>query len=749
MQNNFYKKYIFIPDLMLVSVWAIFAARYSLDASICVIAIILLRIALCFQMRDHSKWTLFSACSFLFAYIYIPGNSCFEYVTQEMGYYLMYIFERQEALSIYTDTHYSYPSVWIFVLQIFWIAWNMIMPVIVGLVQLRKFHKDKFRKTLMLCLALSVVEIGTYCAFYYNSILISIVIIGFALAPYLLWIYRHSTSTFERISSDKDFTTYVSIIAIVLSSILIGLREVYILRPIALMTFPLFIYYVVVSSEKKTPQLYSCALVISGFAFWLSLGGSLGIRIGLMTISASFIVYVGIKMMKDLHRKLVPLLFVIAIPCLIYPMICGYNPYTVLHAENTRPFLKSINTRNGLFVIEKNGKYGFRDRYDEIIAPRYEKIEVMDANGRVVSLGICDTTFNSAGFSCHHYGVYDLKKHKFIINPDSVDVDYVYRVDDNTYLFYKAYNRGYEDIIAQLILPGYYYADYYDDPHLEPYFEDEDNPESYFLGLGYQIGEDYDGRDISDLRFPNKHAHNIFAKFLAIRPDKESPMNDLNRARAFKRFVDDSSYYKGDTELALKHIADAIIPLNTEVNGEPTTYQLYLNHISNIRMALVYDELIAQSFWVTKTEYKAYHNLCKALFNGYFSNSPWKGYYEEPYQNVLVKYQEWYDKRRKDVVLETSLWNGHTIQVENQKSLKDIEEVNNLLAPLAPTTDDPYRFNKTWLEIHTVLNDWYEARCLVADEMEGKRKEQYMILTKEILARHYDDISFIISGKSL
>lgn len=748
MENNFYKKYLFIPDLTLISVWSLFAARYTVDASISVIVIIILRIALCFQLRNHGKWVLYSACTFLFAYIYMPGNSCFEYATQSMGYHIWYLFDSKSALSTYTEPHYSYPSNWILALQVFWIGWNIIMPVIVGIVQLLKRSKKQILRTFCLCSIVSLTEIVFYCSFYHYSTAISLFTIGFAIFPYVRWLIINRQSRRMKILSDRDFITYTSIVAIFLAAVLIGLREVYLLRPIALMTFPVFIYYAVVTSVRSTPRLYACVLAISGFAFWLSLQSLLETKIVCMTISFGGILYVGVKMKNSIHRIFVPILFVFAIPFLLYPTICGYNPYTVLYAENTRPFLKNIYTRNGLFVTQKDGKYGLRDRYGEILSPRYQKFEVLDPKGRVISVEICDSTFNGAGLSYPHYGIYDLRKQQFIINPDSVDVDFIYHKDDETYQLHKTYRDDYE-ILAELIMPGYYYSDYFADPHLEPYFEDEDNPVSYFLGLGYQMGDDYDGRDITDLKFPNKHAHNIFARFLAIIHEKESPMNDLNRAKAFQRFVDDSPYYKGNTALAIKHIEDAIAPLNAEVNGEPILYQAYLRDLASIRMSLAYSDLLAESYWVTDVEYRTYHNLCTALFNGYFTNRSWHGHYEEPYQTVLAKSRRWYEDRAHNVVLETRLWNGDTINIEKGDGIKNIDEVNHMLLPLAPTKDNPYRFYKTWLELHTALNEWYKARCLVAEELKGKQKQQYIMLTNQILTRHYDDIRDIVSGQSL
>lgn len=65
MIRNIYSKKMFIIDLILVSVWALFFSRYCSPGLLLLIPI---RIALCFEMQRKSPWTLISAIGFLLAY---------------------------------------------------------------------------------------------------------------------------------------------------------------------------------------------------------------------------------------------------------------------------------------------------------------------------------------------------------------------------------------------------------------------------------------------------------------------------------------------------------------------------------------------------------------------------------------------------------------------------------------------------------------------------------------------------------
>ena len=68
MIRNLYGNKMFIADLILTSIWALFFSRYC-NSLLLLALMIPIRIALCFEMEHKSPWTLISATGFLIAYI--------------------------------------------------------------------------------------------------------------------------------------------------------------------------------------------------------------------------------------------------------------------------------------------------------------------------------------------------------------------------------------------------------------------------------------------------------------------------------------------------------------------------------------------------------------------------------------------------------------------------------------------------------------------------------------------------------
>ena len=58
MTRNFYVKKMFIADLIITTIWALFTCRYALSGGYGPFLYIFIRIALCFEMQCKSPWTL-------------------------------------------------------------------------------------------------------------------------------------------------------------------------------------------------------------------------------------------------------------------------------------------------------------------------------------------------------------------------------------------------------------------------------------------------------------------------------------------------------------------------------------------------------------------------------------------------------------------------------------------------------------------------------------------------------------------
>lgn len=66
------------------------------------------------------------------------------------------------------------------------------------------------------------------------------------------------------------------------------------------------------------------------------------------------------------------------------------------------------------------------------------------------------------------YGVYDLRKRIFVVDPDNIEVAELEKIDDRSFKLINPDGRHF----ATLYLPGEYRGVYFSDAHVEPHFAD-------------------------------------------------------------------------------------------------------------------------------------------------------------------------------------------------------------------------------------------------------------------------------------
>lgn len=69
MKQNIYGKKMFVADLIITSFWALFSILNSLWGAWPILIYILMRIALCFEMKHKSPWAVF--CNRVHAMLYM------------------------------------------------------------------------------------------------------------------------------------------------------------------------------------------------------------------------------------------------------------------------------------------------------------------------------------------------------------------------------------------------------------------------------------------------------------------------------------------------------------------------------------------------------------------------------------------------------------------------------------------------------------------------------------------------------
>lgn len=125
MERIIYGKKMLVADLIITSIWALFATKSTPEIEYWELAVILMRIVLSFQLFDYSRWSGYSAIIFACAstYVFLPAPG-------EMIYYALYIFDWNTAnwFCLHPDSHEF--RVCLYIVWSLLIVWLVLMPII-------------------------------------------------------------------------------------------------------------------------------------------------------------------------------------------------------------------------------------------------------------------------------------------------------------------------------------------------------------------------------------------------------------------------------------------------------------------------------------------------------------------------------------------------------------------------------------------------------------------------------------------
>lgn len=431
MKHYFYGKKMFIIDLILVSIWSFFFSRYSSPG---LMLLILIRIALCFEMHRKSPWTLVSAIGFMLAYICAEN---FSKPFERMFYsFFCAIGESKLMVDIFSEPFEWEMKAWIGSISALWFVWLAVLPIVVG-IRLRNIGKIQWTRKWIWIYLVPLVGLCTWVMFDEGSvggILLGLVI---SLLPVIYWsIYeRKGSSLIQTIINQKEIRWYLAYSVFMLFTITIGLTDIYSLKLTGLLIMPPLFYILLTRSMNAGVVLTRICLALSaaGLCYWLTLNNGETETVILFIIAFGLIAYSGVAMVSKIHKWLYPLILVTAIPFMIVPSILRLNPYVVTDADYTRMYLTNLSVRNGVYVVEKyvernetdstyvcGRKYGLRDRYGIMLPIKYDELKTIDRQGRYVA------TISPVRYGCmkadQRYGIYDLRKRMFVVDPDNVEV---------------------------------------------------------------------------------------------------------------------------------------------------------------------------------------------------------------------------------------------------------------------------------------------------------------------------------------
>lgn len=751
MKHYLYGKKVFIIDLILVSIWSFFFSRCSSPG---LMLLVLIRVALCFEMDRKSPWTLVSAIGFMLAYI------CADNLSKpfERMFYSFFcaIGKSKLMVDIFSKPFEWEMEVWIGSISALWFVWLAVLPIVVG-IRLRNISKIQWTRK---WIWISLVPFTGLCSWVmYDEGAVGGILLGLviSLMPVIYWsIYeRRGRSLIQTIINQKEIRWYLAYSVFMLFTVTIGMKDISSLKLVGVLTLPALFYIMLTRSMNAGIVLTRICVALSaaGLCYWLTFDyGQTGTVI-LLIIALALIVYSAVVMIVKMRNWMPSLILSTTIPLVIVPGILGLNPYVVTDADYTRMYLTNLSVRNGVYVVEKyveitepdtpyfcGRKYGLRDRYGIILPIVYDELKPVDRWGRYIA------TKSPNKYGCmkadQRYGVYDLRKRVFVVNPDNLEVAELEKIDDKSFKLINPEGRYF----ATLYLAGEYRGVYFADAHIEPHFVEGETSVAEFIERAQNPELDIDNPYWKTMRKENPHAYKILVQMISLSGEESSPMNDLNYARAIREIINNDTYYRGNVEKALDDVANLSETItDSGSQADINTWTDYLRLISSIRASLAYDSILkdaGDNEWVN-TEYVSWHNLMEVMayyLDELYSTETYGAVPEEKNSRITA----WIEYRRSCIEAEYKILDNklmYSINSAKANSIKVKSEYQELFSKFH-SYSDPYYYNPMWNEIKTAFDEWQFSRVKLAEQLEPHTALSYREYSSEVV----DSIFSFIKG---
>lgn len=742
MKRNIYSKKMFIADLILVSVWALFFSRYCSPGLLLLIPI---RIALCFEMQRKSPWTLISAIGFLLAY------SCVDDFSRPFGRMFYNFFcaigESELMVKIFSEPFEWEMKAWIEAISALWYIWLVVLPLVIGICLNNIGRIVWSNKWIWIYLA----PLSALCVWaMIEEGEVGFILLGFVISflPVVYWsIYdRHGRSPIQLLLRDRSIGWYLLYVALFLSAITVGLKDITSLKLIGLIIFPAAFYILLSVSLRLGTILTRCciALSISGWLYWLTFDTGKTGTIVLLCVAIGLIVFAGITMIIRTKTWKESLILVLVVPTVLIPCTLGLNPYVVTDADYTRMYVTNVSVRNGVYVVEKyyennddgqpfvyGRKYGLRDRYGIILPIEYTELKTLNRWGRYIVTNSPDRYGNLK--SDQRYGVFDLRSRTFIVDPKNLDVSELEKIDDRSFKLINPEGRYF----ATLYLPGEYRGRFYPEAHVEPQFANAEMSVEEFIGKAQNPDLDIDNQYWKAMRRKNPHAYRLLVVMLELGGEESSPINDLNYARALREIINGDVYYRGNIDKALNEVAKlSEIMTDSGSQTDINTWTDCLRLIASIRTSLAYDSLTSgmPDNELLKKEYVAWHNLIEAMayyLDYLYSSETYRAVPEEKNTTIIG----WLDQRRVSIGKERDILSGnlvYSIDPAKNDSVRMDSDFRDFFLNFHSYAVPNY-YHPMWNEIKAAFDEWRFIREKIAEELDPHRSLSYLEYTKEVV----------------
>lgn len=443
MKSVVYSNKLLVTDLIVTSIWALFAAKCTPDIESWELVAILIRIALCFRMYAKSDWMGYSAMVFAGAYLMLPNHFAFGFQHAVTGiiYYTLHIIVWDIANDTFLHLDRIGFNVAYYVLWLLLSIWLVLIPLIVSISCKKLF---KFPRWCWIILVLFYVHVilgicGFVSVWYRTS---AICFAAVCLLPDIYWVVRYGRkqSLVYILTANRPLMFYGAFVALFLAAIVIGVRNLYILRFIGFLTFPPIFYVLLAKSvgTRRIPTYDTVFVSVCGAGYWFCSGLGQTPKIICLSVAVLICLVVGIRLIRQSSSIFAGLFLFIGTTGILCPAMYGMNPYVVTDAKHYRLYMKKPGAYNGLYVIDNyDGVCGLRSRYCEILPMKYSTFDILNDSDE--NILCCKERVNDDESDSSYlwkYTFFNINRREFIQIPENISITKIKPVRKGVYKLY-------------------------------------------------------------------------------------------------------------------------------------------------------------------------------------------------------------------------------------------------------------------------------------------------------------------------
>lgn len=461
MKRSLYGKRMFVADLLIVSIWALFAWHFCWSG-FTMPALVFMRISISFELYRKSRWASLSALMFAVAYIAcIFSMPSTEYVMapiEKLMYVALCLVGKSDLAIVAFSSLGSVIPEWI--LWTVWgaiSAWLVIMPVFCSL-KLRNCLRallNRRRLWWYLCAVLAItilfmVEVKNHAIIMFCLLM--------SLLPLAYWILYsgRKRQLIQYVIRDKVLISYLAIIAIFFTAVIIGLYNIGSVKIIAAFILPILLYVTAIRLMGLQPATIPAMLFgIGGLFFINCYDRPHELVIAWLIIGLVLSLIATVQLIRRSRMGVASCMLFIANGFILPIFLLGYNPYTTISADYVELMKVHYSSApNGLYRFSEDGLSGVRDRYGVIIPARYNKLYFLDGTKDYVVLA--DGELESSDY---HLQIFYLKWREYLIPEDGETVTRIEKIENKKYALFN--NSG-EQVYALRFEPGRTISSAYD-----------------------------------------------------------------------------------------------------------------------------------------------------------------------------------------------------------------------------------------------------------------------------------------------